>query len=53
MNRIYVVKKGDTLTGIAAREKVDRYELASLNDIHNHNLIKKIKYLYCRVWLSR
>ena len=40
MNRIYVVKKGDTLTGIAAREKVDRYELASLNDIHNHNLIK-------------
>ncbi|WP_371766835.1 LysM peptidoglycan-binding domain-containing protein [Massilia sp.] len=25
MNRIYVVKKGDTLTGIAAREKVDRF----------------------------
>lgn len=40
MNRTYVVKKGDALTRIAARERVDRYELASLNGIHNHNLIK-------------
>jgi LysM repeat protein len=40
MNRTYVVKKGDTLTRIAAREGVDRYELAALNGIHNHNLIR-------------
>lgn len=40
MNRTYIVKKGDTLTRIAAQEGVDRYELASLNGIHNHNLIR-------------
>jgi LysM repeat protein len=41
MNEEYTVRKGDTLTRIAAAFGVSKHDLAKLNKIHNQNMIRE------------